>query len=76
MYRGLDCGFASFPADNVCDPKAYNDAIASMRKGDCVTIFTPDDTHFEIAMACVQKGSETHTFTAFRLYSQLNFIYN
>jgi len=58
VYKGLDCNFESFPADDQCDPKAYVSAIASMQKGDCVTIFTPDDTHFEIAMACVQKGNE------------------
>ena len=28
----------------------------SFEKGDAVTIFTPDDTHFEIAMAAVQRG--------------------
>ena len=57
VYQGLDCNFESFPADDECDPKAYVGAIDSMQKGDCVTIFTPDDTHFEIAMACVQKGT-------------------
>jgi predicted dehydrogenase len=27
-----------------------------MDKGDVVTIFTPDDTHFEIALACIEAG--------------------
>lgn len=25
-------------------------------QGDVVTIFTPDDTHFDIAMACIEAG--------------------
>lgn len=25
-------------------------------QGDVVTIFTPDDTHFPIAMACIEAG--------------------
>jgi predicted dehydrogenase len=27
-----------------------------MRRGDVATIFTPDDTHFDIALACIEAG--------------------
>lgn len=50
------CCCQSFPADSECDPMAYKSAIASMRPGDIATIFTPDDTHFDIAMECIRHG--------------------
>jgi D-galacturonate reductase len=46
----------TFPEDNVVNSTAYLEAIQQFKKGDVVTIFTPDDTHFEIALACVQRG--------------------
>jgi hypothetical protein len=49
----------TFPADNVTDPKAYLTAIKSFLPGDAVTIFTPDDTHFEIALAAIERGEQT-----------------
>jgi len=55
-YSGLDMTMDTFPADNVADPTAYLEAIQKFKPGDAVTIFTPDDTHFEIALACVQRG--------------------
>ena len=58
VYKGLDCSsLETFPADSsISNPKAYIDAIKTFKRGDAVTIFTPDDTHFEIAMACIQSG--------------------
>jgi D-galacturonate reductase len=38
------------------DPAAFRAALDTMSAGDAVTIFTPDDTHFEIAMAAVERG--------------------
>mmetsp|Transcript_56290 Transcript_56290/g.178206 ORF Transcript_56290/g.178206 Transcript_56290/m.178206 type:complete len:429 (+) Transcript_56290:283-1569(+) len=56
-YADMDCDMETFPSDDVKFQKdAYKDAIARMQKGDIVTIFTPDDTHFEIAMSCMQAG--------------------
>ncbi|MFP6666353.1 MAG: Gfo/Idh/MocA family oxidoreductase [Pirellulales bacterium] len=56
-YRGLAVDFESFPADDVPhDPAAYRQALQSMAAGDVVTVFTPDDTHFDIAMASVTRG--------------------
>lgn len=53
---GLDLSVETFPADNVTDPKAYLAAIKAFLPGDAVTIFTPDDTHFEIALAAIERG--------------------
>lgn len=58
-YDGLDRyidDIGTFPEDNVVDPKAYEGAIASFDAGDAAIIFTPDDTHFDIALACIRKG--------------------
>jgi Oxidoreductase family, NAD-binding Rossmann fold len=41
------------------DPKAYLTAIDAFDAGDACTIFTPDDTHFAIALAAVQRGLHT-----------------
>lgn len=46
----------TFPADDVTDPKAYIQALDSLPRGSIVTIFTPDDTHFAIAMDAVTRG--------------------
>lgn len=56
VYGGLDLTFESFPADDQRDPSAYLAAIDAMSPGDCVTIFTPDDTHKDIALAAIRKG--------------------
>lgn len=56
-YRGMQCYFESFPADHVRrDTKAYLKALKTAQFGDMAIIFTPDDTHFEIAMACLDSG--------------------
>ncbi len=53
----LDATFDSFPADNCGGkPDAYLEALAKLEPGDLVTIFTPDDTHFPIAMAAIEHG--------------------
>ena len=53
----MDLTMATLPADDVpFDPDAYKAAIARMKKGSVVTIFTPDDTHHAIALACIEAG--------------------
>ena len=52
----MDLSVETYPKDSVTDPKAYLEAIAAFLPGDAVTIFTPDDTHFEIALAAIQRG--------------------
>jgi len=56
VYGGLDLECDTYPADGTVDSKAYLTALDSYEKGDVAIIFTPDDTHFEIAMAAVERG--------------------
>jgi D-galacturonate reductase len=56
VYANLDLACDTFPADDQVDPNAYTKAIASFAPGDVAIIFTPDDTHFDICLACVQHG--------------------
>jgi D-galacturonate reductase len=57
VYKDLDVTFESFPVDAIrSDPKAYLAAMNRLQPGDIVTVFTPDDTHFEIAMQAVERG--------------------
>src|SRR5215475_3378345 len=57
VYKDLDVSFRSYPDDDVArDPKAYLAAMDQMEPGDIVTIYTPDDTHFAIAMEAVDRG--------------------
>lgn len=57
VYTGIDVTFESFPADDVeQQPDAYKDAIATFSAGDLAIVFTPDDTHFTIAKACLEHG--------------------
>ena len=46
----------TFPPDNTVDPEAYLEAVNTFKSGDCAIIFTPDDTHFAIAKACLTQG--------------------
>ncbi|GHP03015.1 hypothetical protein PPROV_000177000 [Pycnococcus provasolii] len=56
-YKEMDLSMETLPADDVdFDAEAYKAAIARMQKGDVVTIFTPDDTHFQIALECIKAG--------------------
>eukprot|EP01118_Nematostelium_gracile_P005055 TRINITY_DN1605_c0_g1_i1.p1 TRINITY_DN1605_c0_g1~~TRINITY_DN1605_c0_g1_i1.p1 ORF type:complete len:427 (+),score=87.60 TRINITY_DN1605_c0_g1_i1:100-1380(+) len=57
VYKGMEVNFESFPEDSVeNEPKAFLKALDTMKKGDFVTIFTPDDTHFEIAKEAIERG--------------------
>lgn len=56
VYNGLDTSFDSFPADGVRDAESYKGAIDSLGKGDAITIFTPDTTHFPIALYAIERG--------------------
>ena len=53
---GYDLSLTTYPGDNDVDPLAYRAALARLPKGSAVTIFTPDDTHFSIALDCVRAG--------------------
>lgn len=56
VYSGLDLQLETFPEDSRVDPQSFKDAIKAFHPGDAVTIFTPDDTHFEIALAAIEHG--------------------
>ena len=57
VYRDMDVQFDSFPTDAATgDPSAYREALRQLSRGDVVAIFTPDDSHFAIAMDAVSQG--------------------
>jgi D-galacturonate reductase len=58
VYKGLDpTVIETFPADDQIDPLAYQTAIDTFPpSSNCIAIvFTPDDTHFDITMACIRQ---------------------
>jgi D-galacturonate reductase len=56
VYGGMDLTCDTFPGDDQVNPKAYSDAVQSFQPGDVAVIFTPDDTHMDIAMECINRG--------------------
>ncbi|MEO0797138.1 MAG: Gfo/Idh/MocA family oxidoreductase [Verrucomicrobiota bacterium] len=56
-YRNLSTAFESFPADS-CerDTASYLEAMDQLSPGDCVLVFTPDDTHYRIGLAAIARG--------------------
>ena len=55
VYNNLDTSFQSFPADDVKDPDSYKTAIDALQPGDAITIFTPDTTHYPIALYAIER---------------------
>ena len=55
MYNGLDTSFTSFPSDNESDPEAFKKAIDALPPGSAITIFTPDPTHYPIALYAIER---------------------
>ncbi|KAF3020970.1 hypothetical protein G7054_g1846 [Neopestalotiopsis clavispora] len=56
VYNNLDTSFDSFPANDAKDPDAYKAAIDALSPGDAITIFTPDTTHYPIALYAIERG--------------------
>jgi D-galacturonate reductase len=54
-YNGLDTSFESYPANDARDPDAYKTAIDALSPGDAITIFTPDTTHYPIALYAIER---------------------
>lgn len=54
-YREMNTEFTGFPKPGVRDGDAYKEAIDSLSPGDAITIFTPDSTHFDIAMYAIER---------------------
>jgi len=55
-YNNLDTSFTAYPTTPTVDPQAYIEAIDALSPGDAITIFTPDTTHFPIALYAIKKG--------------------
>ncbi|RYP79530.1 hypothetical protein DL770_006630 [Monosporascus sp. CRB-9-2] len=55
VYNGLDVSFESYPSDDAKDPEAYKAAIDALNPGDAITIFTPDTTHYPIALYAIER---------------------
>lgn len=56
VYKDTDITCKTYPSDDTVDPKSYITAAADAKAGDVAIIFTPDDTHFEIALECINRG--------------------
>mmetsp|Transcript_31519 Transcript_31519/g.75300 ORF Transcript_31519/g.75300 Transcript_31519/m.75300 type:complete len:432 (+) Transcript_31519:102-1397(+) len=56
VYEDMDLTCDTYPADDSVDPKAYLNAVKTYKPGDLAIIFTPDDTHYDIALACINQG--------------------
>lgn len=56
VYNNLDTSFDSYPANDVVDADSYKTAIDALKKGDAITIFTPDTTHYPIALYAIERG--------------------
>ncbi|KAI2507450.1 oxidoreductase [Fragilaria crotonensis] len=56
VYADMDLTCDTFPGDDEVDPNAYVAAAATFKAGDVAVVFTPDDTHFDIALECVNRG--------------------
>jgi D-galacturonate reductase len=57
VYNNMDTSFVSYPSDATeRDPDAYKAAIDALPRGSAVTIFTPDPTHYPIALYAIRNG--------------------
>ena len=57
VYNNIDVSFDSYPSDaTVHDPDAYKTAIDALSPGDAVSVFTPDATHYPIALYAIRHG--------------------
>ncbi|KAI9031569.1 hypothetical protein CLU79DRAFT_729161 [Phycomyces nitens] len=52
----MDTQVTTYPEDDQIDPDSYKKAIDELSPGDAITIFTPDPTHFPIALYAIQHG--------------------
>ena len=55
VYSDMDMTCDTFPSDDEVNPKSYMVAADSCKAGDVAVIFTPDDTHFDIALEHVTQ---------------------
>jgi D-galacturonate reductase len=43
------------PGDDASDSQAFIQALDTFKPGDACVIFTPDDTHFEMALEAIRR---------------------
>eukprot|EP00400_MALV-I_sp_L67-5_P000513 gene513-285_t len=55
-YVDFPKDFVGYPAAGVRDPNAYVEALKDFQPGDICSVFTPDDSHYEIIKAALQRG--------------------
>ncbi|KAL5535360.1 hypothetical protein ACEPAF_3454 [Sanghuangporus sanghuang] len=55
VYKDMDVSFKPFPEEGKTDPEAYKTAIDALQPGSAVIIFTPDSTHFPIALYALER---------------------
>ncbi|KAF4624640.1 hypothetical protein G7Y89_g13530 [Cudoniella acicularis] len=55
VYNNLDTSFESYPPNDTRDPNAYKTAIDALAPGSAITIFTPDTTHYPIALYAIER---------------------
>ena len=44
------------PGDDAVDSESYIQALDTFKPGDACVIFTPDDTHFQMALEAIRRG--------------------
>ncbi|TDL28669.1 NAD(P)-binding protein [Rickenella mellea] len=55
-YKDMDTSFVGYPDEGKSDPTAYKAAIDKLSPGDAAIVFTPDSTHYPIAMYAIERG--------------------
>lgn len=55
VYKEMDTSFEEFPKGGKVDPEAYKEAIDKLPPGSAVIVFTPDSTHYPIAMYAIER---------------------
>jgi len=56
VYKDMDISFDEFPKGDQINSDAYKEAIEKLSPGDAVIIFTPDTTHYPIALYAIGRG--------------------
>jgi D-galacturonate reductase len=57
QYKELDPTIEQYPADDAeFNAESYKAAIDAMKSGDAITVFTPDETHYDISLYAIKKG--------------------
>jgi len=52
----LDTSFEQYPAAGQKDAKSYLRALDAFKPGDVCSVFTPDDSHYDVCLAALDRG--------------------